>query len=67
MGLAKGGMATAADGVAVNIAAQLGKAFGLTAVGQEIELTHERKGSGATAQVRFETGERTAARQTVPP
>jgi hypothetical protein len=53
--------------IAVNSAAQLRKPIGLTAVGQEIELTHERKGSGATAQVRFETGERTAAGQTVLP
>jgi S1-C subfamily serine protease len=67
MDLAKGDWVTLVEVIAVNSAAQLRKPIGLTAVGQEIELTYERKGSGATAQVRFETGERTAAGQTVLP
>ena len=55
------------DEIAAKSAAQLRNAIGLTPVGQVVELTHERKGSRATARVRIEPGERTAAGRTVRP
>ncbi|ANY83666.1 peptidase (plasmid) [Microvirga ossetica] len=60
-GLVKGDVVTAVDGIAIKSAVQLRNAIGLTPVGQEVELTHERKGSRATTRVRIEPGERTAA------
>jgi serine protease Do len=58
---------TAVDGITVKSAAQLRNAIGLTPVGQEVELTHERKGIQTVTRVRIEPGKRTAAGQTVRP
>ena len=60
-GLVKGDVVTAVDGIVIKSAAQLRNAIGLTPVGQEVELTYERKGSRAMTRVRIEPGERTAA------
>jgi S1-C subfamily serine protease len=65
-GLAKGDVITAVDGIAVKSAAQLRNAIGLTPVGQEVELSYERKGTRTVTRVRIEQ-QRTEAGRTVRP
>jgi len=60
-GLAKGDIVTAVDGAPVKSAAQLRNVIGLTRVGQEVELSYERKGVPATVRARIEPGPRSAA------
>jgi hypothetical protein len=47
---------TAVDGIAIKSAAQLRNAIDPTLVGQEVELTYERKSSQTVTRVRIEPG-----------
>jgi Do/DeqQ family serine protease len=62
-GLSKGDVVTAVDGIAVNSAAQLRNALGLTPAGNEVELAIERKGAPIVSRVRIEPETRRAVRR----
>ncbi|WP_114185963.1 Do family serine endopeptidase [Microvirga aerophila] len=62
-GLSKGDVVTAVDGIAVNSAAQLRNALGLTPAGNEVELAIERKGAPIVSRVRIEPEARRAVRR----